>query len=148
MDNDKIYIDYEDLFNIVKDRVDIASRGATDLEVDRIQLSNSYKETLRDFFNEGVTELQNDVLTFERLKNYNGTLRYEVTDEQQEAHFKKAKNLIEKTLIQYILYAWYDSVGSGELARRSELKFEKYKKDLISAAASKKIFSRPYSPYW
>lgn len=148
MGNDKIYIDYEDLFYIVKDRVELASRGATDQEVDRIQLSITYIETLRDFFNEGVTELQNDVLTFERLKNYNGTLRYEVTDEQQEAGFRKAKNLIEKTLIQYILYAWYDSVGSSELARKSELKFKEYKKDLISAVSSKKIFSRPYSAYW
>ncbi len=148
MGNDKIYIDYEDLFKIVKDRVDLASRGVTDQEADRIQLSTSYKETVRGFFTEGVTELQNDVLTFERLKNYNGTLRYEVTDEQQEAHFKKAKNLIEKTLIQYLLYAWYDSVGSSELARNAKLKFRKYKQDLISGASSKKIFSRPYQPYW
>jgi len=147
MANDKVYLSFEDLFKVAKQRTELTARGVMDDALgDRMILTDSDKEAMQSFFNEGVSKLQSEVLTFERLKNYDGTLKYTTTDEQHVNFFKEAKNLIEKVLIQYLLWAWYDSILADDLAKREIAKYQVYISDLSGVGSERSVVPkwRPY----
>lgn len=147
---DKIFFSFDDVFEKLKDRTQLRARTLPDESPmkETIIVMDSDKAVVEDLFSEGVDDLRNKTGTFDNIKNYDGTLKYTLTETQTEENFKVARGLVEKSLLQYLLWSWYDSLGAGDYVSYEKQKYDVYLKELRTVTTQKNFVTPKYRPYY
>lgn len=147
---DKIFFSFDDLFELLKQRTQLRARGlpADSPFVENIIVTDSEKETAESLFKDAVDDFRNKTGTFGHIKDYGGTLKYTLTDRETCEGMKEAKGLIRKTLLQYLLWAWYDGLGAGDYAGNARAKYEEYLKDVRTVSTQSSFVKPKFHPYF
>lgn len=144
----KIYIDFsKDIFDTFKTRTELASRSADPGAARQIIATDDDKDITALFFTEFVSEFRNETGIYDRLKDYDGFIIYEV-DEETEKNIEMLAPTLKQSIVEYLLMRWYDSIG---LAQKSVTRRAVYIKILRDwkVNSTRKHFVRPtYTPYF
>lgn len=144
----KIYLEFDPLFTLAKQRTEMRSRSLPDEVAEMVLISNEYKESFMKFFQDGCDQFANQYGTFDQVKVYEDTMIFELTENQSEQGLKKITGMIEKAVLQYMLWAWYDNVGLAELAQNARSKYETYIRDVRNNVTRPASVTPKYRPYF
>lgn len=144
----KIHIDLkEDVFDRVKRQTELKSRLHDDL-TEQIVITDSDKPALEDYFADFIASFRNDTGAFDRVEDYDNLFVYVMTEDEEARGFKHLKQLIIKTMVEYLLWQWYESIGASQFATEAGTKYQYCIREFLNHNARKAFVQPKYRPYF
>lgn len=145
---DKIYIDFDGLYDKVKKLSELRSRSMTDGMTHRFVITDSEKDLLEQFYRTAVSEVAERLGVVDRLRDYGGTAIYKLTERQTDQHMKRTRQLLFRVLVNYILFEWYRSAGASDVAEEYLQFYQEYVEQYRTNSTQESFFKPTYTPYW
>jgi hypothetical protein len=147
MANDKIYLDFEDVYEKAKQRTVLLLRVHSDHDLVIPEGDDEFKTLILGYYNEGVQDFRNRFFNQGTIKDYEDSVFIELTAELTGGGFKSLQGLLDKALLNYVLHVWYRNLGSFELGDQFRGDYELYANQVKKSSAFK-TFVKPKSAPW
>lgn len=145
---DQLYLTRKKIFDEAKRRSQLRARslpeGASKIAI----ITDSDEDSLRIFLKDGLVELGDKLGELGDLKDYEDTIVHELDETQSEQGWEKAKRLLKRAIVHYLLYEWYRSVGLGELAQEQHALYEQYARKYRTNSTQPGFVKPDWRPYF